>query len=181
MKDLIQKLAETDDELYAKIGTVETVDLTNKTCDVIPLDGSAKIMDVYYQADSDNGGIVIAPKVNSLVCVVFINKETAILANTGELDFFEVQVKKTVLEVLKNKIQLTQNQSVLSVEDDGFLLKKGSESLKKLINDLVTAIQNQSFSVTTTGTAATHTGTTTMLVNKAEFIALAERFNQFLK
>ncbi|WP_318580873.1 hypothetical protein [Flavobacterium columnare] len=45
MKEIIQKLAKTADEIYAKIGEVVSVDKDNLTVDVQPLDGSALIDD----------------------------------------------------------------------------------------------------------------------------------------
>ncbi|MCH4829430.1 hypothetical protein [Flavobacterium columnare] len=75
MKEIIQKLAKTADEIYAKIGEVVSVDKDNLTVDVQPLDGSALIDDAYLQADSDNGGMLQIPKVGSLVCVVFITRK----------------------------------------------------------------------------------------------------------
>lgn len=157
MKDIIQSLAKTDDEVYAKVGTVEKVDTDENTCDVIPLDGSAKIIDVYLQADSDNGGILQIPKVGSLVCVVFINKETAVIANTGEIDALRVKIKDTVLEI----------------DQEGFLLKKENETLKKLMSDLLAAIKAMKFT--------TNNGPTINLINLQQFIDLENRFNQFLK
>ena len=56
---------------------------------------------------------------------------------------------------------------------DGFLLKKQNETLYKLMADLLQAIQNMNF---------THPqGPTTGLVNLAEFTAIAQRFQTFLK
>ena len=40
MKELLQKLTETGDEIYAKICEVTSVDIENQTADLQPLDGS---------------------------------------------------------------------------------------------------------------------------------------------
>jgi len=45
MKEIIQKLASTGDEIYAKICEVTSVDQDNKTADLKPLDGSSEIFD----------------------------------------------------------------------------------------------------------------------------------------
>ena len=58
-------------------------------------------------------------------------------------------------------------------DKDGFLLKKENETLKKLMADLITAIKAMKFT--------TNNGPTINLVNIADFIALENRFNQFLK
>ena len=49
MKNIIQKLADTGDEIYAKICEVISVDTENKTADLQPLDGSSEIQDAYLQ------------------------------------------------------------------------------------------------------------------------------------
>ncbi|MGR3791556.1 hypothetical protein [Flavobacterium columnare] len=181
MKEIFQKLAKTDDEVYAKVGTVIAIDQETKTCDVQPLDGSATIIDVYLQADSDNGGLLIMPKLESLVCVVFINKETAILANTGEIDLLSIQIKNTVLEVLNDKMSFKQNQTILEINNEGFSLKKENETLKALMSDLLKALQAQTYTVSTTGGPTAQTGSTTLLNNLDDFVKIEARFNAFLK
>jgi hypothetical protein len=71
--------------------------------------------------------------------------------------------------------------TTFQMDDTGFLLKKENETLKKLMVDLIGACKNLSLSVTTTGTATNQAGTTTAVLNLAEFVAIETRFNQFLK
>ncbi|MCH4829780.1 MULTISPECIES: hypothetical protein [Flavobacterium] len=173
MKEIIQKLAKTADEIYAKIGEVVSVDKDNLTVDVQPLDGSALIDDAYLQADSDNGGMLQIPKVGSLVCVVFINKETAIIANTGEIDAFTIKIKNTSFEISPDKAVLKKDNTILEMDQDGFLFKKENETLKKLMADLIKACKQLKFT--------TNNGPTISLINIQDFIAVETRFNQFLK
>ncbi|MCH4831224.1 hypothetical protein E5F92_000430, partial [Flavobacterium columnare] len=171
--EIIQKLAKTADEIYAKIGEVVSVDKDNLTVDVQPLDGSALIDDAYLQADSDNGGMLQIPKVGSLVCVVFINKETAIIANTGEIDAFTIKIKNTSFEISPDKAVLKKDNTILEMDQDGFLFKKENETLKKLMADLIKACKQLKFT--------TNNGPTISLINIQDFIAVETRFNQFLK
>lgn len=157
MKDLIQKLASTGDEFYAKICEVTKVDSDKKTADLKPLDGSAEVLDVFLVTDFDNGGLYLEPKKGALVCVVFVTKEIAVMVNPGELV----------------KMQLEIEQTKFRVDKDGFLLKKQSESLAKLMKDLLQEIQKMKFT--------TNTGSTILLVNKPSFIAIENRFKQLLK
>ena len=46
IKELIQKLAESGNELYAKIAEVTAVDTDVKTCDVKPIDGTSEIFGI---------------------------------------------------------------------------------------------------------------------------------------
>ncbi|MBB6274738.1 hypothetical protein HDF26_005220 [Pedobacter cryoconitis] len=157
MKELIQALARTGDEIYAKIGRVVAVDLKGMTCDVQPIDGSSKILGVHLQTDSDHGGFLLIPKDKSLVSVIFINKETAVLANSGELTSATFQIEKT-------KFEMTS---------EGFLLQKEQETLKKLMLDLLAAIKLMTFT--------TNMGPTIKLINEAQFTAIENRFKSFLK
>lgn len=50
MKELIQKLANNGDEIYAKICEVISVDVENQTADLKPLDGSAEILERTYSS-----------------------------------------------------------------------------------------------------------------------------------
>ena len=61
MKDIIQALAATGDEVYAKICEVLEVDEENKTADLRPLDGSADILDAYLVTDDANGSMYLEP------------------------------------------------------------------------------------------------------------------------
>ena len=158
-------MSKTGDEVYAKVCEVLEVNASDKTIDVKPIDGTSEIYTVRLQAESKTGGLVLIPKAGSMVVVVFLNKNNAVVVNTSEIEVFELKISG--LE--------------LAIDKDGFLLKKENETLKALMVDLITAVKNMSFLVNTTGTAAAQTGATNTLVNLAEFTAVENRFKQFLK
>ena len=139
MKELIQKLADRGEEIYAKICEVISVDVDNQTADVQPLDGSAEITDVYLQVAEN--GVFVEPKVGAMVCVVFVTKELAVVVNHSEIKQFQIKVESVEFQMDK----------------DGFLLKKQSETLYKLMADLLQEIQRMKFT--------TNAGPTVNLVN----------------
>lgn len=155
MKELIQKLADKGEEIYAKICEVISVDVDNQTADVQPLDGSAEITDVYLQVAEN--GVFVEPKVGSLVCVVFVTKELAVVVNHSEIKQFQIKVESVEFQMDK----------------DGFLLKKQSETLYKLMADLLQEIQRMKFT--------TNAGPTVNLVNRLKFKQIENRFKDFLK
>ncbi|HHT9079463.1 hypothetical protein [Flavobacterium psychrophilum] len=161
----IKKLSETSDEVYAKVCEVLEINEVEKTVDVKPIDGTAEIFDVRLQAESETGGLVLFPKKGSNVLVVFINKNSAAVVNTSEIE----------------KIDLVIEGVELKIDKEGFLLKKENETLKRLMSDLLKAIKQMKFTVATTGTAAAQTGSTLVMTNLAQFIDVETRFNQFLK
>ena len=121
MKELLQKLTETGDEIYAKICEVTSVDIENQTADLQPLDGSSQILDAYLQVAEN--GVFVEPKIGSLVACVFVTKETAVVVNHSEIKQFQIKIEKT----------------------EGFLLKKENETLAKLMTDLLQEIQKMKF------------------------------------
>lgn len=157
MKEIIQKLASTGDEIYAKICEVTSVDVDNKTADLKPLDGSSEIFDAYLVTDDENGSLYLEPKAGSLVCVVFVTKTIAVVINPSELV----------------KMRLKIGSVELDIDKEGFLLKKENETLKKLMGDFITACKKLKFQ--------TNSGVTIKLLNLQDFIDVETRFNQFLK
>lgn len=126
IKELIQQLANTGQELYAKVCKVTSVDEEAKTADVSPLDGSSPINDVYLVVDFEQGGFYTQPKVGSLVCVAFINKETAIVVGTSELEKVECILGGFTLKIENGKIQIKNKQT----------------NFKSLLNDLLIELKS---------------------------------------
>lgn len=157
MKELFRQLTQTGDEIYAKICEVISVDTENHTADLKPLDGSSPIDDAYLMAEDKAGGIYAEPAVGSLVCVVFISKEIAVVVGNSELKEFQIKIKQTELKI----------------DEKGFLLRKENETLKTLMVDLLEAIKRMKFT--------TNMGPTIKLINEAEFTAIENRFKTFLK
>jgi hypothetical protein len=151
----LQKLMDTGEQPYAKICTVHRVDKENKCCDVIPVDGSAELFEIPFHPSETDEGLCLYPAVNSHVLVVFINKHHACICQVSEVEMMNLKI----------------DQVQFSVDKEGFLLKKENESLKKLITDLLDAIQSMVFT--------TPQGPTTLLNNTADFKAIQTRFNDF--
>lgn len=126
IKQLIQQLAYTGQELYAKVCKVTSVDEENQTADVEPLDGSSPIYDVYLVVDMEQGGFYLQPKVGSLVCVAFIGKETAIIVGSSALD----------------KVECTSEGFSLKIENGKIQIKNEQANFKTLLNDLLTELKN---------------------------------------
>ena len=169
----LKTITKTSDEVYAKVCEVLEIDQDEKTVNVKPVDDTAEIYNVRLQAESETGGLVLFPKVGSMVLVVFINKNNAAVVNTSEIEKLELVIENSELQIDKDKFLFNREQVQLEVDQEGFLLKKENETLKKLMADLITAIKALKFT--------TNNGPTINLINIADFIALENRFNQFLK
>ncbi|ENG5660630.1 hypothetical protein ABUT75_002190 [Flavobacterium psychrophilum] len=159
---VIKKISKSSDEVYAKICEVLEVNTEDKTIDVKPIDDTAEIFNVRLQAESETGGLVLIPKVGSMVLVVFLNKNNAAVVNTSEIEKFSLVISTCKFEV----------------HNTGFLLQKENETLKKIMIDLVGAVKQMSFTLTTPDTI---NGATTLLNNISQFTSIETRINQFLK
>lgn len=153
----LKTLTKSSDEVYAKVCEVLEIDQDEKTINVKPVDDTAEIYNVRLQAESESGGLVLFPKVGSMILAVFINKNNAAVVNTSEIE----------------KLDLVIEGVNLQIDKDGFLLKKENETLKKLMVDLIMAIKSLKFT--------TNTGSTIQLVNIQDFIAIEKRCNNFFK
>ena len=87
IRDLIQKLAQTGDEMYSVVGEVSEVDETARTCTVQPANGTAKIIGCRLQSGIDSeSGFVMVPKDGSNVVVSFLNKDAGFVTLMDEVD-----------------------------------------------------------------------------------------------
>jgi hypothetical protein len=87
IKDAIQRIADTREEVYSLLCTVDAVNATERTADVTPVDGRASVYGVRLQAAiGGENGVLLLPKVGSLVVVTFMGFAEAYVALASELD-----------------------------------------------------------------------------------------------
>lgn len=89
IKNAFKKLTETNDEIYSIVCTVDSIDLTDKTCYCIPLNKSGDLQGVRLMSDNKTGFLII-PRVNSIVLVTMLNETTGYVAMFSEVD--EIQL-----------------------------------------------------------------------------------------
>lgn len=139
--------------------TVVSVDKTEGTCTVN--DGNIEYTDVRLSASIEENGkrFYLFPKVGSSVLVspILENLETLYIEYFSEIEELSLEIENTELKI----------------NNDGFLLKKENETLKKLMADFIKACRNMKFQ--------TNAGVTIQLLTDPEFEALKTRFNNFLK
>lgn len=133
---------------------VKEVDWGERTMTVIGIDDELE----YYDVLLGLGSVNVKPKVGSNGLIGFIN-------NSETLPFLIMAEVVEEIDVKSEHCQLKVN--------DGFLLKKENETLKKLMVDLLQEIQKMKFT--------TNTGSTIKLVNKPQFLNIEKRFKDFLK
>ena len=153
----INELTANGEELYAKVCEVTALDVSAKTVDVAPVDGTAEVFGVPLQADTQGGGLVVFPAVGSKALVVFTSKHTAVAVGYGEID----------------GIAYSDTQGAeWAVKGGKVSVKNGGYSLKQALDDLIDAIGQL--------TVTTGVGPSGIPVNKAAFDAVKQNIANLL-
>lgn len=84
LKEAIQELADKNETIYSIPATVIAVN--GHTCDVDPINGGATIFDCKITAGDGTTGILINPKIGSVVIVTMLSKNNAYVALYDEID-----------------------------------------------------------------------------------------------
>lgn len=173
LQDAFRKLKKRDVDTFPV--KVLSVDKAKGTCKVS--DDELEYTDVQLSSviDANNSKFYLFPKVGSSVLVSPINEDLHRLyvEAYSEIESMNLRIESSQLFVDKDKFLFKREQVQFKIDQDGFLLKKENENLKKLMADLIRAIKALKFT--------TNNGPTINLINIADFIALENRFNQFLK
>ena len=165
IRQRLQEIAKASGPSVSNIAKVKSVNENKATCILIDEDDQ-EIFDVRLRPVlNGKKSFIQIPKVGTFVLAIRIEDDDDwMVIACDEIDKIVWNVGTTIFEI-----------------NNGFLLQKENETLKKLMSDLISACKNLSFSVTTAGTATNQAGTTTTVINLAEFVAIETRFNQFLK
>lgn len=160
LADILRKILADQEEIYSVVGKVVSIDTEERTCDVDPLNGDARLLGVRFQA-SPNGdsGWVIHPGLNSMVVVTFLNKNAGFVSLCSEIDKVEVGISSVSLEM----------------DVDGFKIERNGVNLGDTLSSLIDQIK------LLTVTCAAPGSPSTIPVNVAAFDAVKTQLNQVLK
>lgn len=154
LKQTITELIKSNIPIQTVWAEVKEVDWEERTMTVVGIDDEVE----YYDVLLGLGSIDLKPKVGSSCLIGIIeNRDTAsFLIMVDEIEEIDINADRCQLNI-----------------NDGFLLKKENESLANLMSDLLQEIQKMKFT--------TNTGSTILMVNKPQFLAIENRFKDFLK
>ncbi len=159
----LKEMAKSDGPAVSNIAKVKSIDETKATCVLIDEDGQ-EIFEVRLRPVlTGKKSFILVPKVGSYVLAVRVEDDDDWMVIAAD----EIE-----------KIGYYIGTMIFEIDAVGFLLKKENETLKKIMVDLIGAVKAMSFSLTTPDTI---NGTTTALVNLAQFTAIETRINGFLK
>jgi hypothetical protein len=140
IKEIIERAAKGDDELYSVVATVNEVDESARTCTCTPIDGGAQLFDVRLQAGTGaETGLVQIPTKESQVVVTFLSKDTAFIS-------LFVEVEKVLLNCEEVTINNGDNGGLVIVQE----LVNKLNALEEAHNGLVTSFNTHIHNTTAT-------------------------------
>jgi hypothetical protein len=148
IKEVILHLIKQNTQVVLIPGVVKSVNKSEKTCTIIPLDDSADFIDVKLKPivdsnESDNG-IVLYPAKNSYVIVGCLNGDdtNTIIIEYSKIDSVSIKVGKDFNLELSNKGELKINakKTVFNNGKNGGLAKV--KELTKKINNLESKVDS---------------------------------------
>lgn len=93
IKQAIQRLAASKQEIYCKICTVDAIDDKARTIDCTPLDEGAPLLGVNLQANQNGEvGIVAFPRKDSHVVVAFLSDATAVVVLMDDVELIGLKI-----------------------------------------------------------------------------------------
>ncbi len=147
IKDFIRLLAQSGEELYCKVCTVDSVDYDTRTVDCTPIDESAPILAANLQANQQSKtGVVTYPKIGSYVVVGFLNQATAVVLLCDEIERIEFAIGEITAQV---------DVSGMVINGGGFggLVKVGE--LTDKLNELIDAFNEHTHTLPSSSVAVT--------------------------
>ena len=133
LRDALRSLVKPNNDGFAKVCTIDSVDLTTLTCYCVPINDDADIINVRLMANIDNGFLLI-PEVNSIVVVSFLSDDSAYVSLVSKVS--EVQLNGKNFDGLVKVQELTDKLN----------------ALENKVNDLITACSSQIVTLAPTGT-----------------------------
>lgn len=94
INELIERLADKRQKVYADLARVISVDKEAFTCDVALLNEEPDLYDVALNVEHSEQGVVAFPVVDSIVVVNYLNRDVAFVALTSEVKSVQIHGKQ---------------------------------------------------------------------------------------
>ncbi len=134
LSEILKKATKGDSVYNTLLGTVKAVDEGARTCDVLPIDGSAEIFGVRLNAllevDGDDKGEYNIPAVNSFVLVTLLDSANAFVSGFSVIDKKIGTIGKVVYNVSKDNgidIKVDTDKAIIKIANSGRVDIKSEE------------------------------------------------------
>jgi len=162
--EILKQVTKGDSVYNTLLATVKAVDEAARTCDVLPIDGSAELFGVRLNAllevEGDDKGEYNIPAVNSFVLVTLLDSANAYVSGFSVIDKKIGTIGKVVYTISKDngiEFKVDTNKAVVVIKNDGdikinsakdIIINNGSNgglvkhsSLLSYLNQLVTHLE----------------------------------------
>jgi hypothetical protein len=117
LRDALRSLVKPNNDGFAKVCTVDSIDLDKLICYCIPLNGDADLVGVRLMANIDNGFLLI-PEVNSIVVVSFLSDDSAYVSLVSKVSEVHLNGKNFngLVKIVEQTAKLNQLVSQLQAQ-----------------------------------------------------------------
>lgn len=154
IKNAIREIAKGNSSFNTIIGKVIKGSVSGIFCDVKPLDG-AELKKVRLNGHTE--GLIITPADDSFVFVTLLNENDAFVSKFSTIKKVSLDVEDDII------INGGNNDGLVKIKE----LTDKLNGLKTSVNDLISAYNSHTHSVSTSGNATAQTGTAAEIVSKA--------------
>ena len=156
LQGAIKQIASIPSEIYSTSATVMEIDKTANTCTCSPLDGSPEIYDVKLQSvENGTQGILIIPKLKSVVTIDFMDMAAAHITATSDIDSYKISIGNNQLLIDKDNVQIKSNLSEISLSQDKIKIQRNDIDLGTVLSQLLDAMSILTVTCTAPGTPST--------------------------
>lgn len=163
IQDSIEKLAGTHlkDEVFFTHCSVDSVDLSTRSCDVTAISGSAvgAITGVQLMTEIDDGFLLV-PTVGSNVLVGYSKRLVPFIAQFSQIDQVLIITGNTSLGIKDGSVQFNDGSYGGLIQIQQLITKLNN--LENLVNDLTTKFNSHTHVLTLSSGTGTAAPTTTM-------------------
>jgi hypothetical protein len=136
LSEILKKATQGDSVYNTVLATVKAVDEAARTCDVLPIDGSAEIFGVRLNAllevEGDDKGEYNIPAVNSFVLVTLLDSANAFISRFSIIDKKIGTIGKMVYSLSKDNgidIKVDANKAIVKISNTGRIDIKSSDNV----------------------------------------------------
>ena len=112
LRDALKRNALSGEAFYSLKCTVTAVN--GNTCDAQPINEDAELLEVQLIAENSVNGVLLTPKINSVVTVSFLDVDNCFVSQYGELETVEIRGSELggliIAESLKKQLDIVTSR-----------------------------------------------------------------------
>tara|TARA_R110000765_G_scaffold179115_3_gene284935 strand:- start:63 stop:569 length:507 start_codon:yes stop_codon:yes gene_type:complete len=145
LRDALKRNALSGEAFYSLKCTVTAVN--GNTCNAQPINEDAELLEVQLIAENSVNGVLLTPKINSVVTVSFLDVDNCFVSQYGELETVEIRGSELggliIAESLKKQLDIVTSRIdtlYYAINNGTFLAQDGGA---KLLTSMQTEIAKQ--------------------------------------